>query len=141
MLRGIEIYRGKPIFHSLGNFVGQNELTHQLPSDYYETARIDLNTTPGELFRIRSQNDKRGFPSDKRYWQTVVPICHYAGGRLTEIEILPVSLGLGNAHHVRGRPRMAQGAEADEILTRLERLSAAMGTRLSRQDDTLMLTV
>lgn len=141
MLRGIEIYKGKPIFHSLGNFVGQNELTHQLPSDYYETTRIDPGATPGELFRIRSQNDKRGFPSDKRYWQTVVPICHYAGGRLAEIEILPVSLGLGEAHHVRGRPRMAQGAEADEILTRLERLSADMGTRLARRDDTLVLTV
>ena len=141
MLRGIEMNKGKPIFHSLGNFVGQNELTHQLPSDYYETARIDPAVPPGELFRIRSQNDKRGFPSDKRYWQTVVPVCHYSDGRLTEIEILPVSLGLGTAHHLRGRPRLAQGAEADEILTRLESLSAAMGTPLNRQDNTLRLTV
>ncbi|CAN5651665.1 CapA family protein [soil metagenome] len=141
MLRGIEVYKGKPIFYSLGNFVGQNELTHQLPSDYYETTRIDPGATPGELFRIRSQNDRRGFPSDKRYWQTVVPICHYSGGQLAEIEILPVSLGLGDAHHLRGRPKLARGAETDEILTRLELLCAAMGTRLRREDNTLRFTV
>lgn len=139
MLRGIEVYNGKPIFYSIGNFVGQNELTHQLPSDYYETVRMDPNVTPGELFRIRSQNDKRGFPADKRYWQTVVPICHYANGRLAEIEILPVTLGLGDAHHRRGRPRLAVGAEADEILTRLTRLSDAMGTTLARGDGKLSL--
>ncbi len=141
MLRGIEMYRGKPIFYSLGNFVGQNELTHQLPSDYYETARIDPSITPGELFRVRSQNDKRGFPADRRYWQTVVPICHYSGGCLTQIEILPVTLGLGDPHHQRGRPRLAQGTEADEILTRLTRLSAALGTSLEREGDALLLNL
>jgi poly-gamma-glutamate capsule biosynthesis protein CapA/YwtB (metallophosphatase superfamily) len=25
-LRGLELYKGKPIFYSLGNFFGQNEL-------------------------------------------------------------------------------------------------------------------
>ena len=46
LLRGMEIYRGKPIFYSLGNFVGQNELTYKLPSDSYETFRVDPATPP-----------------------------------------------------------------------------------------------
>ncbi|MFC7556997.1 CapA family protein [Pseudoroseomonas wenyumeiae] len=33
LLRGMEIYRGKPIFYSLGNFIGQNELVARLPMD------------------------------------------------------------------------------------------------------------
>jgi poly-gamma-glutamate capsule biosynthesis protein CapA/YwtB (metallophosphatase superfamily) len=139
MLRGIEIYQGKPIFYSLGNFVGQNELTHLLPSDYYETTRIDPSVTPGQLFRVRSQGDQRGFPADIRYWQTVVPLCHYSGRELTKITIQPVSLGLGEAHHRRGRPRLAQGDEALDILGRLERLSRDMGTRFEREGQTLRL--
>lgn len=138
MLRGIEIYNGKPIFYSLGNFVGQNELTHQLPSDYYETTGIDRSATPGELFRIRSQGDQRGFPSDIRYWQTVVPICQFAGRDLLSMEVRPVSLGLGMRHHQRGRPRMAVGEEADNILDRLEQLSSGYGTSFVREASRLL---
>ncbi|MDI3341630.1 MAG: CapA family protein, partial [Sphaerobacter sp.] len=35
LLRGMECYQGKPIFYSLGNFFGQNELTLKLPADSY----------------------------------------------------------------------------------------------------------
>lgn len=88
--RGVELYRGRPIFYSLGNVVGQNELTHRLPSDSYETFRIDPTQHPGELFRKRSQADRHGFPSDRRYWhywQTVVEACRWNGGALSEIVI------------------------------------------------------
>lgn len=138
MLRGIEIYKGKPVFYSLGNFVGQNELTHQLPSDYYETTRTDPAVTPGQLFVLRSQGDKRGFPADIRYWQTVVPICHFAGRELLSMEIRPVSLGLGTRHHQRGRPRMAVNQEAADILDRLAALSVPFGTAFAREESRLV---
>ena len=31
LLRGLELYKGKPIFYSLGNFIGQNELVAEDP--------------------------------------------------------------------------------------------------------------
>lgn len=137
LIRGMEVYNSKPIFYSLGNFIGQNELTYKLPSDSYETFRVDPSLPPGQVFRERSQNDTKGFPSDRRYWQTVVPYCTWEGGQLTKLEIHPVSLGLGLAHHQRGRPRMAQGAEADEILDRFTQLSDAFGTHFTRHADRL----
>lgn len=41
MLRGMEIYQGKPVFYSLGNFVAQNELIHKLPADSYEDFKVN----------------------------------------------------------------------------------------------------
>jgi poly-gamma-glutamate synthesis protein (capsule biosynthesis protein) len=130
LLRGMEIYKGKPIFYSLGNFVGQNELTFKLPSDSYETFRIDPATPPGELYRQRSQNDTKGFPTDRRYWQSIVPRCIWRDGVLSSIELFPVSLALGEANHRRGRPRLAVGDEAVDILTRFRTMSETFGTSI-----------
>ncbi|GIT43530.1 MAG: hypothetical protein Ct9H300mP11_14660 [Chloroflexota bacterium] len=35
LLRGIEIYKGRPIFYSLGNFIFQNESVLRLPDEAY----------------------------------------------------------------------------------------------------------
>ena len=135
LLRGMEIRAGRPIFYSLGNFVGQNELTYKLPSDSYETFRVDPTTPPGALFRQRSQNDAKGFPSDRRYWQSLAPRCTWRDGKLAAIELFPVSLALGDAHHRRGRPRLAVGEEAGEILSRFAALSEPLGAAIQIDGD------
>lgn len=134
LLRGMEIYKGRPIFYSLGNFIGQNELVARLPSDSYERFRADPDLTPTMVYRQRTDNDRRGFPSDPRFWESVVPICHYEGNRLAGIDVHPVSLGLGEAAHSRGRPRLAEGQHAQDILERFAILSAPFGTRLGIND-------
>ena len=47
LLRGMEIYKRCPIFYSLGNFVGQNELVPRLPADFDEHFRAEPQMTPG----------------------------------------------------------------------------------------------
>jgi hypothetical protein len=37
VLRGIEIFKGKPVFYSLGDFIFQNETLLRLPAENYET--------------------------------------------------------------------------------------------------------
>jgi poly-gamma-glutamate synthesis protein (capsule biosynthesis protein) len=139
LLRGMEIYQGKPIFYSLGNFIGQNELVPRLPSDSYDRFRADPALTPGMVYRQRTRNDQGGFPSDRRYWETVVPFCTFAEGRLADLEIVPVSLGLGEARHLRGRPRLAEGEEGRRILERFAALSAPFGTALRLEGDRAFL--
>ncbi len=135
LLRGLEFHRGRPIFYSLGNFIGQNDLVYKLPADAYERFRVDPGKTPSELFRSRSEDGRKGFASDRRYWQTVVPVCRFEDGRLREIEVFPVSLGHGEPIRQRGRPRLAQGPEAGEILRRFARLSEPYGTGMDQQGD------
>ena len=61
LLRGLELYQGKPIFHSLGNFIGQNELVERIPADGYERFRADPSLTPGAVYQHRTNNDRGGF--------------------------------------------------------------------------------
>jgi poly-gamma-glutamate synthesis protein (capsule biosynthesis protein) len=134
LLRGMEIYQGKPIFYSLGNFIGQNELVARLPADSYERFRADPALTPTAVYRKRTDDDRKGFPSDRRFWETVMPVCTYTEGRLSGIEIHPVTLGLGEARHLRGRPRLAEGEEAANILRRFAELSAPFGVMMDITD-------
>jgi poly-gamma-glutamate capsule biosynthesis protein CapA/YwtB (metallophosphatase superfamily) len=134
LLRGMELYRGKPIFYSLGNLIGQNELVWKLPADSYERFRVDPATTPSEVYRVRYDDDRKGFPIDARFWQTVVPTCRFEGDTLAAIEIVPAELGHGLPPHRRGRPRLAEGAVAAEILNHFAQLSAVYGTQIAVSD-------
>jgi poly-gamma-glutamate capsule biosynthesis protein CapA/YwtB (metallophosphatase superfamily) len=128
LLRGMEIYKGKPIFYSLGNFIGQNELVPKMPADAYERFRADPDLTPGQVYQKRTNNDQGGFPSDRRYWESVLPELTYEDGVLKAIELIPISLGFGEARHKRGRPRLAGAEEGKMILERFAALSKPFGT-------------
>lgn len=141
LLRGLEIYRGKPIFYSLGNFIAQNDLVYKVPANAYERFRVDPSSTPGELFASRSQHGTKGFPADPRYWESVVPICHMHADEIEAIELVPITLGHGEPVHRRGRPRLASGAQAAAILERFAALSAPFGTQLRIDGDRAWVTL
>lgn len=134
LLRGMEIYNGKPIFYSLGNFIGQNELIYKVPADTYKLFMVDPAMTPSEIFRSRSDNGTKGFPADPVYWETVVPICRFSEGKLVHLEIVPVSLTRGSEPHHRGRPYLAEGEDAKGILERFAELSKPYGTTIAIDD-------
>ena len=136
LLRGMELYRGRPIFYSLGNFIGQNELVPRLPSDSYERFSAEPDMTPGQVYRLRTDNDRRGFPADRRYWESLVPMLAWRDGVLAGIDLIPVGLGLGERAHRRGRPRLATGEEAARILDRFAELSKPFGATIERHGDT-----
>ena len=127
LLRGLEIYKNKPIFYSLGNFIGQNELVERLPAESYSANRLSPDLTPHRLYKSRSNNDAKGFPAEARFWETVMPICSFSGKELTSIDIHPVSLGLGQRAHRRGTPFLAEGDEGRRILGRFADLSKPFG--------------
>lgn len=130
-LRPLEIYRGKPIFYSLGNFVGQNELVEQLPSDSYSTFRIPGSKTTSQIFDARTELDTKGFPSEEWYWKTIVPVLNFDDDHLASLEIYPVTLDLGQKPQGRGRPRIAQGDEAASILHDFLELSEYWGSGIT----------
>jgi poly-gamma-glutamate synthesis protein (capsule biosynthesis protein) len=135
LLRGMEIHQGRPIFYSLGNFIGQNELVPRIPADGYQRFKADPALTPGAVYQHRTAGDTKGFPAERKFWESVVPVCCFQDGRLAGIEIHPVSLGLGEARHRRGRPRLAEGEEAARILGRFADLSKPFGTALVVQGE------
>ncbi len=144
LLRGLELYKGKPIFYSLGNFIGQNELVAKIPADGYERFRADPDLTPGQVYQKRTQADQVGFPADRRYWESIVPTLRYESGAngektLRSIELTPISLGWKDARHRRGRPRLAGPEDGRAILDRFAELSRPFGTELCDEGRSVIL--
>jgi poly-gamma-glutamate synthesis protein (capsule biosynthesis protein) len=134
IMRGIEIYRGKPIFYSLGNFVFQNETVRKLPADVYEKTGLDHYATPADYYDKRSDGDKKGFPAKHQYWESVLPWCRYEHGELVELKLYPVTLGYGKPRTVRGRPLLAKGELAESIIQQMAELSRPFGTEITFQN-------
>ncbi len=130
ILKGIELYKGKPIFYSLANFVFQNETVEFLPAENYMPYGLGLEATPAEFSDARYRNDTRGFPVDDLNWESAVALPVYEGGRLKTIELLPITLGQKLPRTQRGRPVIADPAAAERIIRSLAALSEPYGTRI-----------
>jgi poly-gamma-glutamate capsule biosynthesis protein CapA/YwtB (metallophosphatase superfamily) len=134
LLRGLEIYKGKPIFYSVANFIFQFHLMQHFPVDDYETVNVDPSKSVSELFNQIFKGDKQGFPADRLYWETVLPIVEFEDRKLKSIELHPLTLGYRQPPTERGIPRLAEGELATEILDWMKELSEAYGTTIEIED-------
>ena len=128
--RGVEIYKGKPIFYSLGNFVFQNDTVRWQPSFNYDLMKMDAEATPADFYDARSELDSRGFPGDSIYWESVVVKCEFVKRRMSQITLHPIDLGYGKSRGQRGRPVLAASEISKRILERMQRLSKSFGTSI-----------
>jgi len=119
--RGVEIYKGKPIFYGLGLFFFKPQLMgagesgpRQWPDDGYP-----------------EQPDPR--PSSPPSWyESVLAVSDFDGAKLTGVRLYPIDLA--NPQPSRGLPHIATGARGEEILARLVRDSAPLGTKIVVKD-------
>jgi poly-gamma-glutamate synthesis protein (capsule biosynthesis protein) len=134
VLRGIELYRGAPIFYSLANFIFQNETVELQPADNYLAQGLAHTDLPGRFQDVRVERMGGGFPADPAYWESVLVETEYVDGDLTEVRLHPVTLGHGLPRAVRGRPMLAADDLGAKILAELTELSSAFGTTISIED-------
>lgn len=127
LLRGVEIYRQRPIFYSLGNFIFQNETVEQLPADFFAKQRLGHDHLPGEALAQRSAGDTRGLGVDPRIWSSVVAHWRMEDGMLKELSFHPISLQQQLPPYRRGWPRLTEDLT---VLEQLRDLSAPFGTDL-----------
>ena len=130
MLRGLEIYKGKPIFYSLGNFIFQHETVQHMPADDYSAVKADPAGSAVDLFRTINANETRSFIADDRYWETVLPLCRFVDRELASITLHPLSLGPGQPLPDRGIPRAATPEHGQKILHWMSDLSRPFGTEI-----------
>ncbi len=133
-LRGIEIYKGRPIFHSLGNFIFQNETIDPLPADDYEKYGLPATALPGDFFDKRPWSKSANPEDDAAWYESVVAVPAYAQGRMVSLRLYPLELGQKAPRSQRGTPRIARGAKAEKIIKRLAELSAPFGTVVEFRD-------
>lgn len=134
VLRGIEIYKGRPILYSLGDFIFQNETLLRLPSENYEPYGLGPGAHVADFNARRYNNDKSGFPADREIWESVIAIPRWRGKQLIELALHPITLGFGKPPQVRGRPMLADRELGQKILKDLIERSQPYGTRITVRD-------
>jgi hypothetical protein len=127
-IRGVEVYRGKPIFYSLGDFIFQLDLLEPVANDLYEQYKMDPAATTDAEFN--AMWNRLTFDGEVWY-QSVVTTSRFEKGRLAEIRLQPIDLSYAARGADRGVPRIATPEVATTILERLQRLSEPFGTRIA----------
>lgn len=136
VLRGIEIYKGKPIFYSLGNFIMQDDLIKLQPQEAYDNFNLPPSATPSDFFEARWNANSFGFRGNKRYWQSVIaePVFNNKH-ELQTVNLYPISLTYSETNAAeRGQPWPASAEEARAIVDRLANLSKPMETKIAFED-------
>lgn len=132
ILRGIEIYKNRPIFYSLGNFIFQNETVEKLPHDFYVKYGMDFQHTVADVLDKRSENGKKGLGANPEVWESVIAYWKMKDGQLEKIVLYPIELGFGLPRYKRGWPKLSANMS---ILRRLNELSKPFGTEIKLMDN------
>jgi poly-gamma-glutamate capsule biosynthesis protein CapA/YwtB (metallophosphatase superfamily) len=130
VLRGVEYYRGRPILYSLGNFIFESETMPAQPADYFQRMGLPPDAGPADLFDARSDHDRRGFPADPVFWESVLATLRLRTDGACEVEAVPVTLGHGQGRPRRGVPALASAADGERIMARLDALSRPFGAEV-----------
>lgn len=131
ILRGIEIYEGKPIFYSLGNFIFQNDTVQQLPADFYEKYGLSYEHNVADALDHRSRNGTIGLGTNPLVWESVVAEWTMSEGQLTQLVLHPIELGFNLPRYRKGWPKLTN--ESSPLL-RLRDLSEPFGTKMEIVD-------
>jgi len=132
-LKPIEIYRGKPVFYSLGNFIFQSGMIPKLPADYWDKYNFDPSLSVPEAQAIKTKGGTIGLETDRDNYLSVLPSMTFDdAGELVSLELVPIELGFGRERAFKGLPVLAGEDDAQLICDRLAQMSEPYGTVVSR---------
>ncbi|MGE0814659.1 MAG: CapA family protein [Vicinamibacterales bacterium] len=134
VLRGIEIYKNRPIFYSLGDFIFQNETLLRQPPENYEPFGMPRGSGVADFNDERTKNGTIGFPADPYIFESVVAMPTFSGDRMTGLTLHPISLGFGQPRSRRGRPVLADPTLSKKIIEDLQKFSAPYKTTIEFKD-------
>lgn len=127
-LRGIEIYKGKPIFYGVGVFFIRGEI-----KALQETAlRVFPDPATGKAPPpVPEERSVRPGGNPKSWYDSMIAAVDYRGGRAARVRLYPLDVGNTYDRSRRGIPHLADPENARRILTDLQRFSAPFGTKIA----------
>lgn len=134
--RGIEVYNGKPILYGLGNFIIQNDTVLRLPQESMVVRGLGHENTPADFYEARRSQAEPAQSGTDPHWQSAMAQVSFTKGALGEIRLHPIEFGYGLPRGQAGRPMLAEGKEAQEVIERFQRLSGAFKTRIEVEGET-----
>jgi poly-gamma-glutamate synthesis protein (capsule biosynthesis protein) len=121
VLRGIEIYKGKPIFYSLSDFIYQYRTPDKIPIDLIHQRDQELER-PSNV----SVWDRRDTPETM---EGILVRMTVNQEKLRKIQLIPVVID--DEGPLYGVPRLVTDAKAREKFELLQRLSEPYGTKIA----------
>jgi poly-gamma-glutamate synthesis protein (capsule biosynthesis protein) len=149
LLRGIEIYKNKPIFYDPGDFIAMSNTVTRLPADFYLRSGYcdevrSWKATPADGFDAREALPKplnpRGGYGSALVMGSVIGVCSFDEvGELTSFKLYPLTIGgamsgVCESRSQSGLPRMAESETARKIIEYLGKLSFPFGTKIELKD-------
>ena len=132
IIRPMEIYKGKPIFYCMGNFVFQEELTEFVAEDMYEKYHMTSDETMRDVYIKRTKDHTCGLLCDRRVLEAIIPYIEVENDVVTKVELMPISMGAELEYWQMGLPRPGYGRG---ILERLAAMSEKYGTKINIRED------
>ena len=128
-LKAIEIYKGKPIFYSLGNFIFMDEFMEYAPHDIFERYNVEDTLSVEDFMNVRTMNGTVGLGLDPYNFRSIVPIVEFDNNsNVSSVFLIPIELGFEDDNKEKCFPYMADDETKEEIGSRLRKLSEEYGT-------------
>jgi len=135
LLRPIEVYKGCPVFYSLGDFILQLYNVEFAPEEFFSKFGLSPDATVHELLKTRSKDFTVGLMTDPRMFLSVIPIWETEGGKLKSMRLVPIEGRMeGNKSEI-GLPRLT---DPKKVADYLGKMSEPYGIRLSVAADGLI---
>ena len=145
MLRGIEIYKRRPIFYSLNGLLMEFEAgEHKMTPEMFEAFGFSRDALPSDLQMSRA-HDANGNPvglhANPKFSRACVAICDCDTDGVA-VKLVPIDLGLGSQRATaRGLPAWAAPQFARKVADEMTKLSEYYGTVIKCNDADGTLTV
>ena len=109
-LKAVEIYKGKPIFYSLGNFIFQSDMVFCMPDDFREKYKMPYGLTAKEQIAERAKLGNGGLHTDVNNFRSLMPFMTFEDGKLRSVVLYPLRLDMHS-----GVPALADEKETKII--------------------------
>lgn len=109
-LKAVELYKGKPIFYSLGNFIFQSDMVFCMPDDFREKYNMPYGLNAREQIAERAKLGNGGLHTDVNNFRSIMPVMTFEEGKLTRLVLYPLRLDMHD-----GLPALADAEETKII--------------------------
>ncbi len=136
-LQGIEIYKGRPIFYNQGN-LGRDLIRRSANAATRDNTMSDNSAGALGGMTPTERGERVYYTVSWNEISSTAYIAHttYKDGRLSEIRLYPVEIGLGQRPWSREHiPQTPSPEKARQILERVQKYSEPFGTRISIENN------
>jgi hypothetical protein len=118
----------------------ENETVFQMPLDNMLRAGVKgWEGTPADFYDVRSGQEHldewKGMAAEPFRWRNAIATITFTAKKLKEIRLHPIDMGFKRPRSQRGRPLLAEGEVAQEVLQLFKRLSEPFGTKVGIEDN------